>query len=50
MTYAVRAEDQADSGRHAGVFSLDVWRCRLVLGLAAVAAGGGSLYFIYAER
>jgi H+/Cl- antiporter ClcA len=50
MTYAVRAEDQADSGRHAGVFSLRVWRSHLVLGLAAVAAGGGSLYFIYAER
>jgi H+/Cl- antiporter ClcA len=51
MSDTVGLEDLQDDGRRrTGVFSLRVWRCRLVLALAAVAAGGGSLYFIYAER
>jgi H+/Cl- antiporter ClcA len=40
----------APPGWRASFFSLRVWWCHVVWALAAAAAGGGALYFIYAEH
>jgi H+/Cl- antiporter ClcA len=51
MAVEERPEDPDDFvGWRASLFSPRAWWCHLVWAVAAVAAGGAALYFIYAER